>query len=157
MKEIEMHPFGENLKEARKNAGLSQKDLAEKAGVSVQIISEWERGKKGISAEYLARLSEALLVSMDALWKGHELQVQGSYPTRKQTVLSIVTLLQRQILIRDDCSYGGEYCLSQGYDDLIRDIESAIRNSGGNLSALKEQLGRISENTPFLGRDDEHS
>ena len=71
-------------------------------------------------------------------------------------MLSIATLLQRQILMSDDYSYGGGYGVSQGYDDLIRDVESAIRNSGKDPAALKEQLERISENTPFLGGDEEH-
>ena len=36
--------FGEKLKEARKNAGLSQEELAEKISVSRSAVAKWESG-----------------------------------------------------------------------------------------------------------------
>ena len=36
--------LGKNLKEARKKAGYSQKDVAEKLNISRQAISRWENG-----------------------------------------------------------------------------------------------------------------
>ncbi len=36
--------FSDRLKEIRKNAGLSQEQLAEKIGVSRQAVTKWETG-----------------------------------------------------------------------------------------------------------------
>lgn len=151
MKENEKRPFGENLREARGTAGLSQKGLAEKARVSVQMISEWERGKKGISAESLALVSNALNVSMDYLWNGQELESHDPSSSKRKIVLAIATLLQSSILKRDEYpSAPNEYEIGEEFGNLIRDIESAIRNSRRNPATLKEQLKAIAEITPYL-------
>lgn len=55
----------DRLKLARKRAGLSQRDLADRCGLSQPAISELERGKSG-STSYAAQLAAVLGVS--ALW-----------------------------------------------------------------------------------------
>lgn len=40
-----MKTFGENLKNERKLAGMSQKAFAEKLNTTQQRVSEWERNK----------------------------------------------------------------------------------------------------------------
>ncbi|WP_316890215.1 LexA family protein [Ralstonia edaphi] len=57
--------FGERLKEARKEAGLTQKELAVKTGISQPTISEAERGDYGGSA-HVAALATAC--GVNALW-----------------------------------------------------------------------------------------
>lgn len=48
------------LKELRKAAGLTQRQLAEKAGMSVSYYTEIELGRKQINAHRMEKLSEAL-------------------------------------------------------------------------------------------------
>ena len=43
-KEIVDMTFAENLKMLRKQAGMSQEQLAEKLGVSRQAVTKWETG-----------------------------------------------------------------------------------------------------------------
>ncbi|MDX1903791.1 MAG: helix-turn-helix transcriptional regulator [Thermonemataceae bacterium] len=43
---------GQELKTLRKKAGLTQKELAEKLGTSVSVVSKWENGKHAISLAY---------------------------------------------------------------------------------------------------------
>lgn len=57
--------LGERLKLARKAAGLSQRELAGKVGVSAMAISHYERGENWPSSDVLLRLSEALEVRPD--------------------------------------------------------------------------------------------
>jgi transcriptional regulator with XRE-family HTH domain len=53
--------FGELLQRSRKVAGLSQEELAERAGLGVRTISDLERGVAGRPQRHtLARLVEAL-------------------------------------------------------------------------------------------------
>ncbi len=39
-----MTPLGGRIREARRNAGLSQEKLAEQIGVSRQAVTKWEAG-----------------------------------------------------------------------------------------------------------------
>lgn len=59
--------LAEKLKEARKNAGLTQTELAEKLCVSRQAITKWETGKGIPDVENLKILSKVLNVSIDFL------------------------------------------------------------------------------------------
>ncbi len=49
----------------RKSLGLSQEKLAEKVGVSTQMISNLELGKKAIRPENLAKICQTLEISAD--------------------------------------------------------------------------------------------
>lgn len=59
--------FGEKLKEARKNAGLSQEQLAEKMNVSRSAIAKWETDKGMPDINNLKVMSQLLEVSIDYL------------------------------------------------------------------------------------------
>jgi transcriptional regulator with XRE-family HTH domain len=58
------------LKQIREAKGLSQIDLAVRAGVSKQLLSGFENGRSGISNEVLQRIAEILEVSTDAIFSG---------------------------------------------------------------------------------------
>jgi transcriptional regulator with XRE-family HTH domain len=61
-------PFGEILKAARNNAGLTQQQLADMIGVKrKQIISNWEKGIVEPNIDTLLRLADCLDVSLDNL------------------------------------------------------------------------------------------
>lgn len=59
--------FGEKLKEARKEAGLSQEQFAEKMGVSRSAVAKWESGKGMPDVPNLKIMAQLLDVSVDYL------------------------------------------------------------------------------------------
>lgn len=59
--------FGEKLKEARKEAGLSQEQLAEKICVSRSAIAKWETDKGMPDINNLKTIAQLLDVSIDYL------------------------------------------------------------------------------------------
>lgn len=59
---------GDALKLARESAGLSMRQLAEKAGVSANTVSLIENGQSNPRADVLAALAKALGTTMDAIW-----------------------------------------------------------------------------------------
>jgi transcriptional regulator with XRE-family HTH domain len=59
--------FGENFRRLRRAAGILQKHLAAKLGVSPDTVSHWARGKALPESAHLARLAELLHVSTDQL------------------------------------------------------------------------------------------
>lgn len=51
---------GQRIKEARKKAALTQKELAEKLGITYQTLAQWENDLRNPKLETLQRISAAL-------------------------------------------------------------------------------------------------
>lgn len=62
--------MGERIYNRRKALKLTQDELAEKIGVSTQMISNLELGKKAIRPENLAKICRALDISADYILRG---------------------------------------------------------------------------------------
>lgn len=69
--------FADALREARQAAGLTQEDLADRAGVSVRFISFLETGKRQPSLSALAAVSSGLGIPMSALIFSVERRIAG--------------------------------------------------------------------------------
>jgi transcriptional regulator with XRE-family HTH domain len=64
--------IGDMLKEARREAGLSQKDLAERAGIARTTLARMETLARGdMSASALLRVFEAAGYDLRAVKRGH--------------------------------------------------------------------------------------
>lgn len=59
--------LGENIQKLRKQANMSQEQLAEKIDVTRQTISNWELGETAPNPEQLKMLSKELNISIDKL------------------------------------------------------------------------------------------
>lgn len=59
--------FGNTLKELRQKAGMTQKDLAAKVGVTKSVISYYELSERSPSPEMLMKLATVFHVSTDFL------------------------------------------------------------------------------------------
>lgn len=58
---------GEKIKQARKEAGLTQKELGDKLGITYQQIGQYENGKRKPKLETLQRIADALEIEMLSL------------------------------------------------------------------------------------------
>ena len=74
--------IGENIKNARKKAGLTQKELAEKMGSTQQNLAQYESGKRNPKLETLNKIAGALEIpvslltsSLDSFEKGEILRL----------------------------------------------------------------------------------
>ncbi len=72
MTEMDLREIGKRIHDRRKQMGLTQEQLAEKMNVSIQMVSNLERGNKAIRIENLIRLSKILEASTDYLLTGRE-------------------------------------------------------------------------------------
>ncbi|MCB9826716.1 helix-turn-helix transcriptional regulator [Candidatus Nomurabacteria bacterium] len=54
--------FGKNIRKARTAAGMTQKQVAEKAGLHVNYIARIERGEENPSYEAIEKIIKALKV-----------------------------------------------------------------------------------------------
>lgn len=59
--------FSERLKNLRKQAHLTQIDVAEKLGISQPAYASWERGAKKPTQDNLVKIAQVLNVSIDYL------------------------------------------------------------------------------------------
>src|SRR5579859_4701079 len=65
-----MATTGDRIKEVRESLHITQEELAAKTGLSKGFISDTENSKRGISAENLLKIANALGASLDYLAKG---------------------------------------------------------------------------------------
>lgn len=60
--------IGQNIKKYRKEKGFTQRELAERIGVSVQAVSKWETDTGAPDISQVVPLASALDISTDALF-----------------------------------------------------------------------------------------
>ena len=58
---------GQKIREARKKAGITQQQLAEKIGIPYQSVSRWERDEGQPKYESVRRIANALRISPTAI------------------------------------------------------------------------------------------
>ncbi len=63
-----MTDIGKRIRQFRDAAGLSQSGLAEKAGIPIRSVQNWEQGHRLPSVKHLLPLATALGISIDALF-----------------------------------------------------------------------------------------
>ncbi|MCR6632926.1 MAG: helix-turn-helix domain-containing protein [Magnetospirillum sp.] len=78
--------FGRILRETRTAKGLTQEELAFRAGMSVPYLSDIERGKSAPSLSMLADLALALETHPSDLLKG--LSLEGAPASRKRSKIT---------------------------------------------------------------------
>ena len=72
MDRIDLIEIGRRIQTRRKQQGLTQEQLAEMMNVSIQMISNLERGNKAIKIDNLVCLSRILDISTDYILTGKE-------------------------------------------------------------------------------------
>jgi transcriptional regulator with XRE-family HTH domain len=103
MASLNVGNLGEYLREQRRNAQLSLRQLAEAAGVSNPYLSQIERGLRKPSAEVLQQVAKALRISAETLYvragildaerDGEEYRREGA---TRAAILADPTLNERQ-------------------------------------------------------------
>ncbi len=70
MRKTILEKFGDQVKSERLKQGLSQEELASRAGVHRTYIGMIERAEKNITLKNLCKIAEALGLSISNLTKG---------------------------------------------------------------------------------------
>lgn len=74
MADVNLIEIGRRIQARRKQQGLTQEQLADRMNVSIQMVSNLERGNKAIKIENLINLCQILNVSTDYILTGKETQ-----------------------------------------------------------------------------------
>lgn len=70
MGEVDLNDIGKRIQNRRKQQGYTQEQLAEMMNVSIQMVSNLERGNKAIRIDNLINLSHILDISTDYILTG---------------------------------------------------------------------------------------
>ena len=91
--------FGIKLKELRKQSGMTQKDLAERLGVSKSVISFYELQERCPSPETLMRIAAVFHVTTDYLLgieKKKSIDISGIDDNDLKVIRAMIELLRRK-------------------------------------------------------------
>jgi len=80
--------MGQRIMLRRKSLRMTQEEMAEKLGVSTQMISNLELGKKAIRPENLAKVCEVLALSADFILTGTNTKTTVDAIAEKMTRLT---------------------------------------------------------------------
>ncbi len=87
MCETDLKKIGKRIQQRRKQQGFTQEQIAEMMNVSVQMVSNLERGNKSVRIENLINLCQILNVSTDYILLGKE------NPSDINTIISDISKL----------------------------------------------------------------
>ncbi|MCB7303587.1 helix-turn-helix domain-containing protein [Bariatricus massiliensis] len=85
--------FGDRVREARKNAGLTQAELAQKMNLSETTISRIENGSQVTSFETMVEFSDGLNVHLDFLLCDYLSGVSAEHDPVVQEILELLAPL----------------------------------------------------------------
>ena len=86
-------PTTYNVKKARERAGLSQKALAAKLGITQQSVWYYENGERDIKASVLVQLSDVLGVTISYLLGLTDKPTETAIPTQEQADPALARLI----------------------------------------------------------------
>ncbi|MFD0713328.1 helix-turn-helix domain-containing protein [Paenibacillus sp. GCM10027626] len=66
--------IGERIRQIRKEKGLTQEELAEKAGINASYMGTVERGDRNISIETLEKIIQGLDITPTDLFQFHQIE-----------------------------------------------------------------------------------
>lgn len=88
--------LGLNLKSARRHAGMTQLDVADKIGSPVTSVSDWERGTRTPGVQILIRMADAYGVTLDELVRGAKPALRVMHEGRSKEEWSSLGLLLKK-------------------------------------------------------------
>lgn len=90
---MEQEKIGKFIKKLRKENNLTQKDLADKYGVTYQAVSKWETGKNIPDISLLKEISRDFNVNIEDLLEGKETKKRKTNINKKILIPIIIVIL----------------------------------------------------------------
>lgn len=109
--------YGDSIKNARKKAGLTQKELAEKAGLAEITIRQYETNKREPRSESLKKIATALEIPLSAL-------LDENYKEELNEVLDSVTDTLSKLISTSESSMKAK--LIENFDKVNSDGKKKI-------------------------------
>ena len=88
--------IGRFIAERRKNANLTQKQLAEKLGITDKAITKWERGVAMPDTSIMLELCDILCISVNELLSGEKINMENDDRRNEQLLLDMAEELEKK-------------------------------------------------------------
>lgn len=140
---MKVREVGEFIREQRRNARMSIRSLANRAGVSNPYLSQIERGLRKPSAEILQQIAKGLRISAETLYvRAGILEERGDVDLRNEIIKDLsISEKQRQTLIEIYEAFRAETVRERRRARSKKRVEQ-LRNGGSedssDLSKAKE-------------------
>ena len=133
---------GELIKKARVYAGLTQKELSDRIGVSYQMIQAWENNRRNPKIESLQKIAEALNIDVSEFltdntatvqkFKDFSIDADGDFEEKYNS------------LTDEEKKLFGKYVQAM-FNKLQREVKKSQKTA---YSAIKDALDAISSDLP---------
>lgn len=118
--DVNYNLIGQRIKELRKEKNLSQMELAEKADLAVQYISNVETATRKASLAALVSIANALNVGMDDLLIGILTYDERMYKDDVNVILNDCSLYEKRVISRVMSATKESLRLSEGLNGAPR-------------------------------------
>ena len=88
--------IGRFIAECRKKANLTQRQLAEKLGITDKAISKWERGVAMPDTSIMLELCDILCISVNELLSGEKINMENNNQKNEQLLLDMAKELEKK-------------------------------------------------------------
>ena len=82
--------IGNLIKEIRKDNNLTQKELADKLGVTFQAVSKWENGKNIPDIAILKQISEMFNINIDNILNGEKILKEKQRIKKRNLIIGLI-------------------------------------------------------------------
>ncbi len=138
--------IGPNIKQVRRDKGLSQGELSRMSGISTSALSAYENSKKYPNSNTLAKLAISLGVSIDRLYFGDESVafIESAPDVGKRVVNCVYYLWSQEIISIHECYRYDMLSVTgnkpEGVYLYIRRYEDQIKRLINNLDEYKQNI-----------------
>ena len=88
--------IGKFIAECRKNANLTQMQLAEKMGITDKAISKWERGIAMPDSSIMLELCDVLKINVNELLSGEKINMENNNQKNEQLLLDMAKEVEQK-------------------------------------------------------------
>ena len=88
--------IGKFIAECRKNVGLTQKQLAEKLGITDRAVSKWETGKALPDSSIMLELCRILGITVNDLLNGEVISMENNNQVNEQLLIEMSKEIERK-------------------------------------------------------------
>ncbi len=111
--------IGKFISVSRKNKNLTQEQLAEKLGVSINAVSKWERGLNLPDVSLMKELCDILNITLNELFEGKKLTNEEIISKSEKNIISLMMTLNQlkivEIFIQILIGFGIAITISSGF------------------------------------------
>lgn len=132
--------LNEKIKEYRKTFDLSQEQLAEKLGVSRQVVTKWENEEGMPEIGNLKAISKLIGISIDYLLDdGKKLE----YPMKRRCLRCNIEMMEHLDIKVEGAAYGIKLTLPGIFKDNLGKIQCAVCPECGYMETYIEDTSKI--------------